>query len=86
MNYEVFQPSPRYNLASTWTGLPVEFGSSVHYECQPGHFFEVNRDEVSFEVRCDLAGTGDWEEPRSWLQCVETVHCGQPPIKHERGE
>ena len=45
--YEAFQPSPGYNLVSTWDGLPVEFGASVLYRCQPGLYFEEDRDKVS---------------------------------------
>ena len=64
----------------------MEFGSSVSYVCLPGLYFEEDRDLTSFEVSCDLAGTGMWEQPRSWPRCVETVHCEEPRSKYERGD
>ena len=66
-----------------WDESPVEFGHNVSYMCQEGLYFEMDRDMIEFQVTC--LETGSWDEPLFWPGCVQTVHCGPPPPKHELG-
>ena len=68
---------------TTWNENPVEFGDNVTYICEEGFYFEMDRDKTEFGITC--LDSGLWDEPQLWPRCVETVHCGPPPQKHESG-
>ena len=43
----------------------------------------MEREMIEFRVTC--LDSGSWDEPQFWPGCVQTVHCGSPPPKHEIG-
>ena len=60
-------PSGRH-LRYNSDGYPVQFGTNVTYECQPGYFFKHDKAQESFNVTC--RDNGYFFEPSPWPECI----------------
>ena len=47
------------NMYNDWDGLPVDFGDTIKYTCDSGHFFEDDRHKQMVKAKCMPNGLFD---------------------------
>ena len=60
-------------------GQVYQFGEGAVYECEPGYFFDEDKDLANFTLKC--LEDGNWSDHLPWRVCD---HPSSKRLKHSR--
>ena len=66
-----------------WDGALVPIGEALTYPCQAHQALQnatTDKRQADTEVNVTCGEDGEFLYPDPWPMCVETVHCGEPPL------